>query len=186
MGSTCRTLVRTQKVHTARLFPSHFVLRTGAESSSEHPFHEFLSDTFFEGFCGGPWLSGTVMAGQPARRARCLEGCCTDRGPKFQSGGSPLSQVPPAPREVSSVQFRVRGKKRKSLVLLQKHTPPGSALNEAHEVDDHASAAALRSKHSLYSGTHHRFEHCCEVNVCRAHRCAMRCEQEVCMSGRRE
>ena len=115
MGSTCRTLVRTQKVHTARLFPSHFVLCTGAESSSEHPFHEFLSDTFFEGFCGGPWLSGTVMAGQPARRARCLEGCCTDRGPKFQSGGSPPSQVPPAPREVSSARQGTWLKKKKSI-----------------------------------------------------------------------
>jgi hypothetical protein len=63
-------------------------------------------------FEGDPWLVGAVLRGWAARHARRVDGDDTDRGPKFQSGGSPPSGAQVAPREVSSASFRVAHKEK--------------------------------------------------------------------------
>jgi hypothetical protein len=73
---------------------------------------QFLQLRVSRVFEGDPWLVGGVLRGWAARHARRVDGDDTDRGPKFQSGGSPPSGAQVAPREVSSASFRVAHKER--------------------------------------------------------------------------
>jgi hypothetical protein len=73
---------------------------------------QFLQLRVLRVFEGAPWLVGGVLRGWAARHARRVDGDDTDRGPKFQSGGSPPSRAQVAPREVSSASFRVAHKEK--------------------------------------------------------------------------